>query len=58
MLCTYDTGLKLRFLDDTTAREEQKIPHIEEMRFSHGTLFIGTEGWVAVTRSGVNSLHI
>jgi predicted dehydrogenase len=52
MVCTYDNGLKLRFLDDQTAREKKKIPHIDEMRFSHGTLFVGTEGWVAVTRSG------
>jgi hypothetical protein len=50
MSCTYDNGLTLRYLDDTTARQQKKIPGIEEMAFSHGTLFVGEKGWVAVSR--------
>jgi hypothetical protein len=42
----------MRFMDDQTARREKKIPHIDEMVFTHGTLFVGSEGWVAVTRGG------
>jgi hypothetical protein len=37
-------------MDNITAREEKKIPYIDDIRFEHGTLFIGTEGWVAVSR--------
>ncbi|MBC8184439.1 Gfo/Idh/MocA family oxidoreductase [candidate division KSB1 bacterium] len=51
MTCTYENGLKLKFLDDTTARKEKKIPGIEDMKFSHGTLFVGEKGWIAVSRS-------
>ncbi len=50
MTCTYENGLTLRFVDDTTARQQQKIPSIDQMAFSHGTLFVGEKGWVAVSR--------
>ena len=53
--CTYANGLELRFMDNATARYTQKfdkIPFLNEMNFYHGTLFEGTEGWVAVTRGG------
>lgn len=50
--CTYANGLKMRFLDNTTARKEVKVPKILETRFGHGTLYVGTKGWVAVTRGG------
>lgn len=52
MTCTYANGLKMRFLDDVTAREQSKIPHIDQIKFTHGTMFVGSEGWVAVTRGG------
>ncbi len=52
MTCTYTGGLKMRFLDDETAREQHKIPHIGQLKFTHGTLFVGSQGWVAVTRGG------
>jgi hypothetical protein len=53
--CTYANGLEMRFMDNATARftqEKDKIPHMEDLRFGHGTLFEGTKGWVAVTRGG------
>jgi predicted dehydrogenase len=53
--CTYANGLQLLFMDNATARHtanHNKIPHLNDMRFSHGTLYQGTEGWVAVTRGG------
>lgn len=49
--CTYANGFVMRFTDDQTARKEKTIPHIDEMQFEHGTLFVGTEGWVAVSRN-------
>ena len=49
--CTYANGFRMRFTDDVTARETKNIPHIDEMKFEHGTLFEGTEGWVAVSRN-------
>jgi hypothetical protein len=52
MTCTYADGMTMRFLDDETARKDGKIPHIDELVFTHGTLFEGSEGWVAVTRGG------
>jgi len=51
MTCTYKNGLKLRFLDNTTARQENKIPGIKDIKFSHGTMFVGEKGWIAVSRS-------
>jgi predicted dehydrogenase len=53
MQCTYQNGLKMRFVDNETARAEKIIPYIEEMPgFYHGTMYVGTEGWITVTRSG------
>jgi predicted dehydrogenase len=53
MTCSYANGLTLRFLDNVTAREGKKIPNIDQMpNFYHGTMYVGTEGWVTVTRSG------
>jgi hypothetical protein len=42
----------MRFLDNQTIRSKAEIPHIQDIKFGHGTLFIGSEGWVAVTRGG------
>ncbi len=53
MKCTYKNGLPLRFVDNQTARKNKIVPHIDEMPgFHHGTMYVGTEGWVTVTRSG------
>ena len=45
----YPSGLKLRFMDDQTAAKEKPHPGIGS---DHGTLFVGTEGWVRVSRGG------
>jgi hypothetical protein len=50
MECTYANGLKMRFLDQSSIREAEGIPHISEIPFNHGVLFIGSEGAVAVSR--------
>jgi predicted dehydrogenase len=47
--CTYAGGLKMRFMDDTTAKKVK--PH-EGVFGDHGTLFVGSEGWVTVSRYG------
>ncbi len=46
---TYANGITMRFMDAQTALE--KKPH-EGIVFGHGTLFVGTEGWVVVSRGG------
>ena len=48
-ICTYGSGLKLRFMDKVTA--ERIKPH-EGVFGKHGTLFVGTKGWVNVSRFG------
>jgi predicted dehydrogenase len=45
----YPKGLKMRFMDDQTANKQK--PHIG-VTGGHGTLFIGSEGWVRVGRDG------
>jgi len=52
MTCTYPNGLKMRFMDNQTARTNNKVPNIDQMKFDHGSLFVGETGWVAVTRGG------
>jgi len=47
--CTYDNGLKMRFMDDQTAARLNPHPGVEPV---HGTLFVGTKGWVKVNRGG------
>lgn len=47
--CTYKNGLKMRFMDNATAN--QLKPH-EGIENSHGTLFVGSKGWVKVIRDG------
>lgn len=46
---TYADGLRLRFLDNETAMRLRPHPGIVG---SHGTLFVGDEGWVRVSRDG------
>ena len=50
LTCTYANGLKMRFMDVTTARAKNE--KIKQVRFGHGTLLVGDKGWVAVTRGG------
>ncbi len=52
MTCTYPNGLKMRFLDNQTARKDNRVPQISETKFNHGSLFVGETGWVAVSRYG------
>jgi len=47
--CTYKNGLKMRFMDETTANRIKPHPSIKNY---HGTLFVGTKGWVKVMRDG------
>jgi hypothetical protein len=47
--CTYDDGLKMRFMDRVLANN--KKPH-EGVKGDHGTLFVGEKGWVKVMRDG------
>lgn len=45
----YPGGLKMRFMDDATAGREKPHPGV---RGGHGTLMVGTTGWVKVSRDG------
>lgn len=47
--CTYSNGLEMRFMDDQFANIAKPHPGVEG---SHGTLFVGTKGWVKVKRAG------
>ncbi len=47
---TYANGLKMRFMDGPSMRKTKDIPHIGEIPFGHGVLFVGSEGAVAVSR--------
>lgn len=45
----YPRGLTMRFMDDQTAIREKPHPGVAG---GHGTLFVGSEGWVRVSRDG------
>jgi len=47
--CTYKNGLKMRFMDDQIANSIKPHAGVDG---SHGTLFVGTKGWVKVKRAG------
>lgn len=47
--CTYANGLVMRFMDNETANKLK--PH-EGIFGSHGTLFVGSKGWIMVKREG------
>ncbi|QBG46758.1 Gfo/Idh/MocA family oxidoreductase [Verrucomicrobia bacterium S94] len=54
MEATYADGTKLYFMDSKTARASQEIPGIEKLKqFGNCTVFVGEEGWVAVSREGM-----
>jgi len=46
--CTYANGLPMRFMDDQTANSLKPHPGVEG---EHGTLFVGSEGWIRVSRA-------
>jgi hypothetical protein len=51
--CEYANGVKMRFMDETTAR-----PVVESYHYvfrDHGTTFHGDEGWISVDRSSMYS---
>ncbi len=47
--CSYANGITLRFMDTQTARQAKPHPAVDG---GHGTLFVGSEGWVRVSRGG------
>jgi hypothetical protein len=47
--CTYANKLPLHFMDSHTANTRKPHPGV---RGGHGTLFVGSEGWVRVSRGG------
>ncbi|MGC6456348.1 MAG: Gfo/Idh/MocA family protein [Coraliomargaritaceae bacterium] len=58
MEATYENGLQMYFLDSRSAQTPNRVPLSEsEMKrlakFNNCTLFIGEEGWVAVSREGL-----
>ncbi len=55
--CQYKNGLEMRFMDDETAtRNASKIPLPDLGKFpGNATLFMGSEGWVSVSRGKFNT---
>ncbi len=52
VMCAYANGLKMRFMDDITANKKlQPKPH-PAIEGGHGTLFVGSKGWVRLARGG------
>lgn len=52
--CHYEDGLTLRFMDSRNA--EKKVAEMKGMKFhDHGTTFFGEDGWINVSRLGVQS---
>jgi len=50
---TYANGIKMYFMDDQTARTPGRVPNLEKVKkFGNCTMFVGTKGWVAVSRQG------
>ena len=49
--CTYENGVKMRFMNQWTALPMVRKYHAKAR--DHGTTFIGTEGWVSVDRTSV-----
>ena len=47
--CTFDKGPTIHFMDNTTAHKKKPHPGIVK---GHGTLFVGTNGWVRTSREG------
>jgi predicted dehydrogenase len=51
MTCTFANGIKMRFMDSETLAKMNPKPH-PGAQGGHGTLFVGTKGWVMVSRGG------
>lgn len=47
--CTYANGTRMRFMDTRKANSAKPHPGVAG---GHGTLLVGTEGWVRVSRDG------
>ncbi|MBL7115745.1 MAG: Gfo/Idh/MocA family oxidoreductase [Kiritimatiellae bacterium] len=47
--CTYANGIPMRFMDTRKANSAKPHPGVAG---GHGTLLVGTEGWVRVSRDG------
>lgn len=57
MTAQYSGGLEVRFMDSDTAKKSESeipVPNAAELP-SNCTLFMGTEGWVAVSRGTLNT---
>jgi len=54
--CTYANGLKMYFMDSKTAKTtERGVPNLEQVKkFGNCTMFMGSKGWIALSRSGWN----
>lgn len=53
MEAQYANGIKLHFMDTKTAKESGKVPNMDRVgRYGDCTMFMGTKGWVAVSRAG------
>ncbi len=53
MEATYANGMKLHFLDDASAKKKGSVIPFDEIghtKLQNGTLFMGTKGWVSVSR--------
>lgn len=54
MEATYESGLTLRFMDTKTADASGRIPDPKRLeKFKNCTVFMGEEGWVAISRGGL-----
>lgn len=54
MEATYANGIEVHFMDTGTAKKLKKHPGAEQVeKFGNCTQFVGTKGWVAVSRSGL-----
>ena len=51
--CAYDNGIKMRFMDDITAKPVVTAYHC--VYHGHGTVFHGEDGWLGVDRDGMYS---
>lgn len=51
----YPNGMPMRFMDNVTAAKQKPHPGVDG---SHGTLLVGTEGWVRVSRDGWSTSDI
>lgn len=53
VMCTYESGVKLRFFSDRPA--EPVVRKYRKRWSDHGTTFFGSEGWISVDRSGIET---